>query len=701
VPDPSRGGLAEHPGLFVRALPVFTQRAFYGLQTMMSEINVQLKDGVAVPVPASATVAEALKKLDRDLAKQALAARVRGHEVDLAAQLNAIPESASENGSTTASTTIQIEPVLPQTRDGLEVLRHSTAHLLAAAVLDLFPGTKLGIGPALLDDPRYGYFYDVITPRPLVEADLPVIEKRMRQIASRNLAYRRDEIAKSEALRVFGERDEPLKCELIDEKAGDRVSVYYIDGSPFIDFCLGPHVPNTNKLRAFKLLSLAGAYWKGDAAQQQMQRIYGTAFFTQEELDAWLKQREEAEKRDHRRLGRELDLFSIQEEYGQGLIFWHPKGGAIRKEMEDYLREELLARGYGLVFTPHIAKRELWFTSGHEVNYPDSMFSPMEFEGQEFRIKPMNCPFHIGIYKSAQRSYRDLPLRYAELGTVYRAELSGTLHGLTRVRGFTQDDAHIFCTPDGVRAEILGCIDFAFHLFSVFGFKDIKVELSVRGNDPNAHYLGSDEHWNAAEAALVDALQNRGIPYQRIEGEAVFYGPKIDIRVQDAIGRTWQLTTVQFDFNLPELFQLEYIGEDNKPHRPVMIHRALFGSMERFFGVLIEHYAGAFPLWLAPVQVAVLPITDRVNEYAEEVARELRSAGMRVESNLRSEKIGAKIRDAQLQKVPFMLVLGDREMEQSLVAVRERLQGDIGVMSLMEFKEKARGLVETRALTNN
>ena len=701
MPDPSRDGLAEHPGLFVRALPIFTPRAFYGLQTMMSEINVQLKDGVAVPVPASATVAEALKTLDRDLAKQALAARVRGHEVDLAAQLNAIPESASENGSTTASTTVQIEPVLPQTRDGLEVLRHSTAHLLAAAVLDLFPGTKLGIGPALLDDPRYGYFYDVITPRPLVEADLPVIEKRMRQIASRNLAYRRDEIAKSEALRVFGERDEPLKCELIDEKAGERVSVYYIDGSPFIDFCLGPHVPNTNKLRAFKLLSLAGAYWKGDAAQQQMQRIYGTAFFTQEELDAWLKQREEAEKRDHRRLGRELDLFSIQEEYGQGLIFWHPKGGAIRKEMEDYLREELLARGYGLVFTPHIAKRELWFTSGHEVNYPDSMFSPMEFEGQEFRIKPMNCPFHIGIYKSAQRSYRDLPLRYAELGTVYRAELSGTLHGLTRVRGFTQDDAHIFCTPDNVRAEILGCIDFAFHLFGVFGFKDIKVELSVRGNDPKAHYLGSDENWNGAEAALVDALQNRGIPYERIEGEAVFYGPKIDIRVQDAIGRTWQLTTVQFDFNLPELFQLEYIGEDNKPHRPVMIHRALFGSMERFFGVLIEHYAGAFPLWLAPVQVAVLPITDRANEYAEEVARELRSVGMRVESNLRSEKIGAKIRDAQLQKVPFMLVLGDREMEQKVVAVRERLQGDIGVMSLTEFKVKARGLIETRALTNN
>src|SRR6476659_228759 len=658
----------------------------------MSEINVQLKDGAPVPVPNSATVAEALKTLDRDLAKQALAAKVQGREVDLAAQLDALPGS---NGD------VQIEPIVPQTRDGLEVLRHSTAHLLAAAVLDLFPGTKLGVGPALLDDPRYGFFYDVITPRPLTESDLPVIEKRMKQIASKNLGYRREEISKDEALRVFGEREEPLKCELIDEKAGEKVSVYYIDGSPFIDFCLGPHVPNTNKLRAFKLLSLAGAYWKGDASLPQMQRIYGTAFFTQEELDAWLKQREEAEKRDHRRLGRELDLFSIQEEYGQGLVFWHPKGGAIRKEMEDYLREQLLLRGYGLVFTPHIAKRELWFTSGHEINYVDSMFSPMEFEGQEFRIKPMNCPFHIGIYKLAQRSYRDLPLRYAEVGTCYRAELSGTLHGLTRVRGFTQDDAHLFCTPETVRGEILGCIDFSFNLFEVLGFKEIKVELSVRGNDPNAHYLGSDEDWQRAEEALADALNARQIPFTRVEGEAVFYGPKIDIRVKDAIGRDWQLTTVQFDFNLPERFQIEYIGEDNKPHRPVMVHRALFGSMERFFGVLIEHYAGAFPFWLAPVQVSVLPITDRINEYEENVDNELRNADLRVESNLRSEKIGAKIRDAQLQKVPFMLVLGDREMEQKMVAVRERARGDIGVMSIAEFEEMAQRLVATRALTNN
>jgi threonyl-tRNA synthetase len=656
----------------------------------MSEINVQLKDGAAAQIAAPVTVGEILKKLDRDVAKRALAARVNGREVDLAHTVQ-----ATENGDT-----VRLEAVLPETLEGLDVLRHSTAHLLAAAVLDLFPNTKLGIGPALLDDPRYGFFYDVIAPRPLTDSDLPIIEKRMREIAKRNLAYRRDEITKQDAMRLFKERDEPLKCELIDEKAGAVVSVYYIDGSPFIDFCLGPHVPNTNKLKAFKLLSLAGAYWKGDATLPQMQRIYGTAFFTQEELDAWLKQREEAERRDHRRLGRELDLFSIQEQYGQGLIFWHPKGGIIRKEMEDYLREELLRRGYGLVFTPHIAKRELWHISGHEENYTDSMFSPMEFEGVEFRIKPMNCPFHIGIYKSQQRSYRDLPIRLAELGTVYRAELSGTLHGLTRVRGFTQDDAHIFCTSENVSSEILGCVDFAYSLYDVFGFENFKVELSVRGNDPEKHYLGSDEDWERGEAALVEALNQRGIPYTRMEGEAVFYGPKIDIRVEDAIGRTWQLTTVQFDFNLPGRFEIEYIGEDNRPHRPIMIHRALFGSMERFFGVLIEHYAGAFPMWLSPVQVAVLPITDRINEYALTVAEELREAGLRVEVNTRGEKIGAKIRDAQMQKVPFMLVLGDRELEEGKVAVRERKAGDIGAMSLEEFKSMARRLVETRAIVN-
>ncbi len=655
----------------------------------MSEVNVQLKDGAAAQLSGPVTVAEALKKLDRDLAKQALAARVNGREVDLAFTLD------EQNG-----TPVEIEPVLPATRDGLDVLRHSTAHLLAAAVLDLFPASKLGIGPALLDDPRYGFFYDVITPTALTEADLPVIEKRMRQIASRNLSYRREEIAKTEAIRIFQERDEPLKCQLIDDKGGDTVSVYYIDGSPFIDFCLGPHVPNTNKLRAFKLLSLAGAYWMGDASQPQMQRIYGTAFFSQEELDAWLKQREEAEKRDHRRLGKELDLFSIQEAYGQGLILWHPRGAAVRRQMEAYLSEELMKRNYNMVYTPHIAKRELWQVSGHEEAYGDSMFAPTMLEETEFRLKPMNCPMHIGIYKSQQRSYRDLPQRYGEMGAVYRAELSGTLHGLMRVRGFTVDDAHLFCTPEQVRAEIDDCVDFAQQVLKTFGFDKIKFELSVKGSDTSKKYLGSEEQWVKAEAALAEGLDARGINYQRMEGEAAFYGPKIDFKIEDAIGRLWQLGTVQWDFNLPERFELEFIGEDNKPHRPVMVHRALFGSIERFFGVLIEHYAGAFPMWLAPVQVAVLPITDRVNEYAEKIAAQLRAGHLRVEANLRSEKIGAKIRDAQLQKVPFMLVLGDRELEENKVAVRERTKGDIGAMSLDEFMDMARRLVETRAITN-
>src|SRR5438132_6774397 len=657
----------------------------------MSEINVQLNDSRPVQVPSPTTVAEALKKLDRDLARQALAARVNGREVDLA-----YPIQAPENGDA-----VRIEPVLPKTRDGLEVLRHSTAHLLAAAVLDLFPGTKLGIGPALLDDPRYGFFYDVIAPRPLTEADLPVIEKKMRDIAKRNMSYRRDEISKAEALRMFNERDEPLKCELIDEKAGETVSVYYIDGSPFIDFCLGPHVPNTNRLKAFKLLSLAGAYWKGDAERPQMQRIYGTAFFTQEELDAWLKQREEAEKRDHRRLGRELDLFSIHEQYGQGLIFWHPKGAAVRQQMEEYLREELIKRNYSPVYTPHIAKRELWQISGHEHNYADSMFAPTTLEETEFRLRPMNCPFHIAIYKSQQRSYRDLPQRYAEMGTVYRAELSGTLHGLMRVRGFTVDDAHLFCTPEQIPREIDDCVDFAYQVLKTFGFDRIKFELSVKGSDTSKLYLGADEEWEKAEKALAAGLDARGIQYERIEGEAAFYGPKIDFKIEDAIGRLWQLGTVQWDFNLPQRFELEYIGEDNKPHRPVMVHRALFGSIERFFGVLIEHYAGAFPMWLAPVQVAALSIVDRINEYAENVAKKLRTAGLRVEVNRRNDKIGAKIRDAQMQKVPFMLVLGDREMQEGKVAVRERSKGDIGAMPLDEFKRIARGLIESRALKND
>ncbi len=651
----------------------------------MSELNIQF-GGIQKTIPAPATVADAIKAFDRDILKRSIAARVNGEESDLSRELLVTDEVLS------------IEPITIESGEGLEVIRHSTAHLLAAALLNMFPGTKLGVGPALMDDPRYGFFYDVIAPRNLTEEDLPLIEKTMRAMAKQNLRYRREDIDKASILEIFGNRDEPLKCELIDEKVEGSASVYYIDDSPFIDFCLGPHVPHTGKLQAFKLLAISGAYWKGDSEREQMQRIYGIAFATQQELDAWLKQREEAEKRDHRKLGRQLDLFSIDDDYGQGLILWHPKGGIIRNEMERLLREELERRGYSFVYTPHIAKKDLWVTSGHEENYADGMYSPTSIEDEEYRLKPMNCPFHIGIYKSSPRSYRDLPQRYSEMGTVYRAELSGTLHGLMRVRGFSVDDAHLFVRQDQIHSEVSDCLDFAIKVFETYGFDDVRFELSVRGEAENKGYLGSDEDWAAAEEQLASALDERNISYERIEGEAAFYGPKIDIKIADAIGRIWQLGTIQLDFNLPERFALEYTGDDNQKHRPFMIHRALFGSIERFFGVLIEHYAGAFPLWLAPVQVAVLPITDRINDYADSVASELKNAGFRVESNTRSDKIGAKIRDAQLQKVPFMLVLGDKEFEEKSVAVRERKQGDIGAMSLDEFIEMIRRQKDLRSL---
>ena len=656
----------------------------------MSELNLKYGE-YEKSIPAPVSVADVIKAFDRNAAKKSVAAKINGEEFDLDRELTATDEVLS------------VEAILPETRDGLEVIRHSTAHLLAAAVLDLYPETKLGVGPALMDDPRYGFYYDVIAPETLTIDDLQKIEKRMREMAKRNLKYRREVVDKSRILEIFEERDEPLKRELISEKVeGDSATIYYIDDSPFIDFCLGPHVPHTGKIKAFKLLAISGAYWKGDAEREQMQRIYGTAFATQEELDAWLKQREEAEKRDHRKIGKELDLFSIQDEYGQGLILWHPKGGIIRMEMENLLKEELQRRGYSFVFTPHIAKRDLWKISGHEDNYADSMFSPTHVEGDddtEFRLKPMNCPFHIGIYKSNQRSYRDLPQRYSELGTVYRAELSGTLHGIMRVRGFTVDDAHLFVRPDQVRAEVADCLDFALKVFDTYGFKKVNFELSVRGDADNKGYLGADEDWENAENSLANALKEFGLSYERIEGEAAFYGPKIDIKIEDAIGRIWQLGTIQLDFNLPERFDIEYTGEDGGKHRPVMIHRALFGSIERFFGILVEQYAGAFPFWLAPVQITVLPITDRINDYAEQVAKELTNTGFRVESNLKSDKIGSKIREAQLQKIPFMLVLGDVEKENDEIAVREKTQGDIGTMKLADFIKIAEKLKSTRAVS--
>jgi threonyl-tRNA synthetase len=635
---------------------------------------------------------ELLKRQDRESSKKAIAARlfrdgVRQEDpVDLSYQV--------KEGE-------RVEPITPESGEALEVYRHSTAHLLAAAVLDLFPGTKLGIGPALLDDPKGGFFYDFqrddggrFTPE-----DLPKIEKRMKDLIKRNLEYRRIEIPKEEAERKFAGMGEPLKCELIEEKGGETVSCYTIEGTPFVDFCLGPHIPSTGKIKALKLLSIAGAHWKGDEKRPQMQRIYGTSYFSQEELDDWLKQREEAERRDHRRLGPELDLFSFSDAIGPGLVLWHPNGALIRKVIEGFLNEELYQRGYSFVNTPHITQSELFRISGHLQMYRDVLYPEMkdiENEHIDYRLKPMNCPFHIQIYRSRQRSYRNLPQRYSEYGTVYRYERSGVAHGLMRARGFTQDDAHIFCTPEQLKAEIFGCLDLVDFVFRAFGF-EYKAELSVRHPTDHSKYLGSNEVWDMAESALAEALGERGLAYQKMEDEAAFYGPKIDFKVVDAIKRTWQLSTIQCDFNLPERFELEYIGSDNKPHRPIMVHRAILGSFERFFGILIEHYAGAFPVWLAPVQAIVLPMADRFNERAVEVERELQAAGHRVEADLRSEKLGAKIRDAQLKKIPFMLVIGEREAEAGTVAVRDRAIGDTGAVPVAEFSARVRELVSRRA----
>jgi threonyl-tRNA synthetase len=662
----------------------------------VSEIHNQSNQAASSQVLAGISAIEALKQQDRDSAKKAIAARlfrdgVKHEEpVDLSYQLQ-----AGES----------VEPVTPESPEALEVYRHSTAHLLAAAVLDLYPGTKLGIGPALLDDPKGGFYYDFaredggrFTPE-----DLPKIEKKMRDLIKRNLEYRRIEMSKAEAEKKFAELGEPLKCELIEEKAGAVVSCYTIEGTPFVDFCLGPHIPSTNRIKAIKLLSIAGAHWKGDEKREQMQRIYGTSFFSQDELDDWVKQKEEAEKRDHRRLGTDLDLFSFSDAIGPGLVLWHPNGALIRKVIEQFLNDKLYQCGYSFVNTPHVTQSELFKISGHLEHYQEGLYPAMhtgdkgEKEDVEYRLKPMNCPFHIQIYKARQRSYRDLPQRYAEYGMVYRYERSGVTHGLMRARGFTQDDAHLFCTPEQLKNEVLGCLDLVDFIFKAFGF-EYKAELSVRHATDHEKYLGSDEVWNLAEKALTDALNEYGLPYVRMEDEAAFYGPKIDFKVVDAIKRTWQLSTIQVDFNLPQRFGIEFIGSDNKPHQPIMVHRAILGSFERFFGILIEHYAGAFPLWLAPTQAIVLPISDRFNDKAIEVERELLAAGHRVQTDLRSEKIGAKIRDAQLKKIPFMLVLGEREAEAGLVAVRDRVKGDTGAVPVAEFSAQLKELVSSRAL---
>jgi len=611
------------------------------------------------------------------LADAAIAAKVNGEMFDLTRPIE-------------QDATLQILTV--KDPESLEVYRHSTAHLLAAAVLELYPETQLGIGPPI----ENGFYYDFDRATPFTPDDLEKIEKKMWEIQARALPYERVLTPKAEGLQKYSEAW--MKCQLIEEKAGDVFTEYTL-GPRFIDFCRGPHIPDTSKIKAFKLLSIAGAYWKGDEHNKQLQRIYGTAFFSPKDLDAYLKQVEEAKKRDHRKLGKELDLFSIQELAGPGLIFFHPKGGIIRKLLEDWMRDQYLKRGYSLVYTPHVAKIDLWKTSGHANFYAANMFTPIKLDDADYQLKPMNCPFHILIYADRQRSYRDLPVRLGELGTVYRYERSGVLNGLFRVRGFTQDDAHIFCTPDQIESEVVDCLQFAIDTLSAYGFEKYDAEVSTWDGGASGKYDGSPEQWAMAEGALQRACDKLHVVAKVIPDEAAFYGPKIDVKLVDAIGRKWQLSTVQFDFTLPRRFGLEYIAEDGKAHQPLMVHRALYGSIERFFGILVEHYAGAFPVWLAPVQAIVLPITDRQTAYAHGLQKQLDAAGIRATVDDRNEKVNLKIREAQLQKIPYMLVVGDREQENGMVAVRNRKNGDQGAKPVADFLSEIKALIDSKAVS--
>jgi len=556
----------------------------------------------------------------------------------------------------------------------LETIRHSAAHVMAHAVRNLFPGVKIAIGPAIEE----GFYYDFDVKEPFTPDDLGKISAEMTNVIAAGREFVRKEISRDEALGLFA--DEPYKLELIrDLPEGEIISIY--QEGDFADLCRGPHVANAGDIKTFKLLRTSGAYWRGDERNPMLQRIYGVAFPTPQELDDYLKMLEEAEKRDHRRLGKDLELFSIDDEVGPGLVLWHPKGALIRTIIEDYWRREHYGGGYEIIYTPHIARQDLWATSGHLDFFAEGMYGPMEVEGAPYRIRPMNCPFHLAIYKSRIRSYREMPIRWAELGTVYRYERSGTLHGLIRVRGFTQDDAHILCTPDQLDSEITRVLDFVIMILSRFGFNEYGIYLSTRPE----HYVGEPEGWEKATAALRYALEAKGFSYRVDEGGGAFYGPKIDVKIKTALGREEQCSTIQVDFNEPERFDITYVGQDNAHHRPIMIHRALLGSLERFFAVLIEHYAGAFPLWLAPVQAVVIAIADRHVPYAEKVAADLRAKGFRVQVDDRNEKTGFKIREAQIQKIPYMLIVGDREQESGSVSVRSRAEGDKGAVDVADF----------------
>ena len=667
-------------------------------------IRIQLPDGSVREVPRGTTALDVANSISPRLAAAVVVARIRPLTATETATTD--DEAASEASMYGAATTGErlVDLTAPLTEDvalellkendesSLRVVRHSAAHVMATAILELFPETKLGHGPAT----DAGFFYDVYRETPFSDADLAAIEARMAEVVTRDEKFVRVEESRDKGLTDYAAQGEFMKVHFIEKftQPGEEISLY--KNGNFTDFCRGPHVPSTSRVKAFKVMSVAGAYWLGDEKNQQLQRIYGTAFFNAKDLDAHFKRLEEIKARDHRVLGKQLDLYSIQEVAGSGLIFWHPKGGLIRKTMEDWMRNECIRRGYEMVYTPHIMRREMWKISGHEENYGENMYPAMELDDAEYRLKPMNCPGHILIYKNSPKSYRDLPVRYAELGNVYRYERSGTMHGLLRVRGFTQDDAHIFCTPQQIEDEIAACIDFAESVLKTFGFEEFKVELSTW--DPkDKKFIGSAEKWDGAVGSLTKVLDAKGIPYKTIPGEAAFYGPKIDIKLVDVLGRMWQLSTVQFDWNLPARFDLEYKGEDGEMHQPVMVHRALFGSVERFFGVLIEHYAGAFPLWLAPVQVGLVPISEKHLEYAEQVKAKLEAAGIRVELDARNEKMNAKIREFTLQKVPFVLIMGDKESATDSVSVRTRGKGDEGSVTVDEFITRANSLLASKS----
>ncbi len=675
---------------------------------MTDQIKIQLPDGSIREVPRGTTPFDIANSISPRLAAVVVVARIKPLTAAPASEGEAALEASEEAMYSTAPSHEAriVDLSAPLTEDvtlellkendpaALRVVRHSAAHVMATALLELFPETKLGHGPATDN----GFFYDVYREVPFTEADLALIEQRMAEVVARDEKFVRVEESRDKALTDYAAQGEFMKVHFIERftKEGDEVSLY--KNGAFTDFCRGPHVPSTSRVKAFKLTSLAGAYWLGDENNQQLQRLYGTAFFSTKDLDAHFKHLEEIRARDHRVIGRQLDLFSIQEIAGAGLIFWHPKGGLIRKAMEDWMRDECVRRGYQLVYTPHIMRRELWKISGHEGYYNENMYPAMTLDDAEYRLKPMNCPGHILIYKNSPKSYRDLPQRYAELGNVYRYERSGTMHGLLRVRGFTQDDAHIFCTPEQIEDEIVACVEFAQSVLTTFGFSDFKVELSTWDPAKTADYIGSTENWQTAIASLKTALSRKNIPFREIPGEAAFYGPKIDIKLVDVLGRLWQLSTVQFDFTLPARFELEYTGEDGEKHQPVMVHRALFGSVERFFGVLIEHYAGAFPLWLAPVQVGLVPISEKHLAYAETVKTRLEAAGLRVELDASNNKMQGKIRDFGLQKVPFILIMGDKEAATDSVSVRVRAKGDEGSVTVDAFSERATALIAAHSM---